>query len=156
MKKFFVTLVSVTFFLILGCQENPITEPIQSLTKKGELKNEETINICCVVVDPAGGNCQVIGEVNYTHQASQVQPGLYEVTLSLNMNSRLCSLDNPSLTQWTIAGQSVDEFNVSEEGIYVMQKAYLIENRTDVILIVEYLVTIDGVGINNLWLQEID
>lgn len=156
MKKIFLTLVSAAFLFVVGCQENPVTEPIQSLDKQGNPIVEETINLCCVLADPAGGNCQITGEVNYIHQISQVQPGLYEVTLELNMSSQLCSLDGPGLTQWTITGQSVDEFNVSEEGIYILQKAYLISNRSDIILIVDYLVTTEGVGVPNLWLQEID
>jgi len=156
MKKFFVTLVAVTFLFLIGCQENPVTAPDQSLNKQGNSTIEEIINLCCPLEDPAGGNCQLTGEVSYIQQVSQVQVGLYEVTLELNMNAQLCSLDNPTLTQWAIAGQSMDEFSVSEEGIYVLEKGYLISNRTDVLLIVDYLVTTEGVGITNLWLMEID
>jgi hypothetical protein len=72
------------------------------------------------------------------------------------MNSKLCRLDNPALTEWTIEGQSQDEFYVSEEGIVIVDKAYLITNRNDIILCVQYLITTEGVGIPNMWLQEID
>ena len=52
--------------------------------------------------------------------------------------------------------QTQDTIYVSEEGIYILTKAYCIENRVDIVLVVQYLVTTEGVGIPNLWLQEID
>jgi hypothetical protein len=159
MKKFFITLVTITIFFVLGCQENPVTEPLKSFNKRGNESVEETINLCCALADPAGGNCQLNGQVRSVHQILQnstEEDGLYLVSLSLNMNSELCRLDGPATTRWKIEGQSQDEFYVSEEGIYILDKIYEIENRMDIVLVVQYLVTTEGIGIPNLWLQEID
>ncbi|MCU0344238.1 MAG: hypothetical protein MUF28_10535 [Ignavibacterium sp.] len=159
MKKLLFTLIFFLVLIFIGCQESSITEPTQSIAKKGNLATTETINLCCLLADPAGGNCQLKGEVNYIHQIIGSQSegdGLYLVSLSLEMNSELCSLDGPALTRWTIEGQSEDEFYVSEEGIVIVDKAYLISNRNDIILCVQYLVTTEGVGIPSIWLQEID
>ena len=159
MKKLLFTLVFCLVLFFLGCQESSITEPTQSLLKETNISLTDTINLCCLLADPAGGNCQLNGEVVYTHQIlgnEASDNGLYLVSLSLDINSILCSLDHPTFTRWTISGQSEDEFYVSEEGIYILQKAYLISNRNDVMLIVDYLVTTEGVGIPNVWLQEID
>jgi hypothetical protein len=159
MQKFLSTLVAVAFLLVLGCEKNQVTEPTQSLAKKLNLSLCETIELCCLLNDPAGGCCQLTGEVEYTHQiieSSSREDGLYLISLTLDMNSELCSMNNPTLSRWSIEYQSQDEFYVSEEGIYILEKAYLIENRMDVLLLVQYLVTTEGVGIPNLWLQEID
>jgi hypothetical protein len=159
MKKFFLTFVSFLVLLFIGCQESSITEPTQSLTKRGNLSTKESINLSWTLSDPAGGSCQLTGEVNYLHQIVSDQAeedGLYLISLTLEMNSILCRLDGPATTPWSIEGQSVDEFYVSEEGIYILGKVYGIENRMDIVLVVQYLVTTEGVGIPNLWLQEID
>jgi hypothetical protein len=159
MKKVLFTIVFFPVILFISCQESSITEPTQSLTKKANIAYTDTINLCCLLADPVGGNCQLTGKVSYNHQiiGSQTEgDGLYLVSLSLEMNSKLCRLDNPALTEWTIEGQSQDEFYVSEEGIVIVDKAYLITNRNDIILCVQYLITTEGVGIPNMWLQEID
>ena len=159
MKKLFLTIVSFLVLLFIGCQESSITEPIQSLAKGGNLTTEETINLSWILSDPAGGSCQLTGEVNYVHQIlnndTEVN-GLYQISLTLEMNSLLSRLDGPVTSEWTINGQSEDVFYVSEEGIYILDKVYMIENRSDIVLVVQYLVTTEGAGIPNLWLQEID
>src|SRR3989337_2771054 len=150
MKKLFFILVFFPVILFVGCQESSITEPTQSFLKETNASLADTINLCCLLADPAGGNCQLTGSVIYVHQiiGSQTEgDGLFLVSLSLDMNSILCSLDNPALSQWTIQGQSEDEFYISEEGIVVLEKYYLINNRSDIILGVHYLVTTEGVGI---------
>lgn len=158
MKKVLLILIAAIFLVVIGCQENPITEPIQSFYKQGNPTFEETIKLCCVLADPAWGNCQLTGEVDYVHQIPQnpEENGLYLISLNLNMNSELYRLDGPVTTQYTITGQSEDEFYVSEEGIYILDKVYEIENRTDIVLVVQYLVTTEGTGIPNLSLHEID
>ena len=115
--------------------------------------------ICCVIEDPAGGNCQLTGKVSYVHQIlgnPDGETGLYLVSLSLNMNSRLCHLTTRFDIPWTIQGTSEDEFYVSEEGIYILYKPYTINNRPDILLVVVYLLTTEGVGIPSLYLVEID
>ena len=156
MKKFFVTLVSVTLLFIIGCQENPVTEPIQSLNKKANVAVEDTIDLCCLLEDPAGGNCQLTGEVSYVQQVTPIQSGLYEVNLMLNMCTLLCSINGPNEIYCPIECTTTDILYINEEGIYILTKAYIIPNRIDILLMVQYLVTTEGVGIPNLWFEEID
>ncbi len=58
--------------------------------------------------------------------------------------------------EWSSSGKSEDSMYINEEGIYILQKAYSITNRNDVVLAVQYLVTTEGVGVPNLWLELID
>ena len=156
MKKFFVTLVIVTFFLILGCQENPVTELFQPLNKKANVAVEDTIDLCCMLEDPIGCNCQLTGEVSYVQQVTPIQSGLYEVNLMLNMYTQLCSINGSNEIYCPIECTTTDILYISEEGIYILTKAYIIPSRIDILLMVQYLVTTEGVGIPNLWLEEID
>jgi len=155
------TLIFSVFLIlsVIGCRESTVTEPIEALGKEGNFIIGDTINLCCLLPHPGGGNCQLNGVVVYDHQIIENQTGedgLFLVSLALLMNSKLCGIDNPNLTNWLIEGQSEDEFYVSEEGIYILNKVYKIGNRMDVVLVVQYLVTSDGMGIPNLWIQEID
>jgi hypothetical protein len=153
MKKFLLTIVAVTFFFIIGCQENLVTEPTQSLSKKENLTAEETINLSYVLKDPSGGSCQLTGEVNYFHRIYTDPLGLYEVTLTLNMNSQLSRFGVPTAEPWTIEGWSEDVVIVSEDESVILDKRYEVKNRYDIVLVVHYLVTKEGVEISNLWLQ---
>ena len=159
MKTFLCYFVAVTFFLLLGCEEMQVTEPIQSIEKKDKQLYNGSINLCCVLDDPLGGCCQLLGEVGYVHQIIESMTGgdnQYLVSLTLNMSSELCRNCGPNEIYCPIECTTNDAFYVSEEGIYILTKAYIIENRIDVLLMVQYLVTTEGVGIPNLWLEEID
>ena len=159
MKKFFLTFVVFSLALLIGCQENLINEPeTTSLNKKGETVTKDVIKICCAVQDPISGQCNLNGEVGYTHSIINryMNPlGLYEVALHLEMDSELCDVLGPIHLEWRVQGISDDIVLASDEGI-VVQKDYDITNRQDVQLCVNYLVTKEKVGITNIWIQEIN
>lgn len=156
MKKFFSTLVVSSLAFFIGCQGNPVTEPIQPLNKKTNITVEDTINLSCVLEDPTGCNSQLTGEVNYVHQVTPIQVQLYEVNLTLNMSAQLCSNNGLNEIYCPIESTTTDILYINEEGINILTKAYIIQNRIDILLMVQYLVTTEGVGIPNLWLEEID
>ena len=72
------------------------------------------------------------------------------------MDAELCDRYGMVHLEWRIVGNSEDLIYVSEEGIYLLQKAYPICNRNECVLVVQYLVTIEGVGIPNMWIELID
>jgi len=158
MKNLFLSTIVFSVLFNVGCQENTITEPTQFLAKGENSNSRESIALSFILEDPQGGSSQLTGEARYVHQIlnNDEETGLYRISLQLEMNSLLSGLDGPVSSEWTINGQSVDVFYVSEEGIYIQQKAYYIENRFDVVLVVQYLVTTEGVGVPNLWLELID
>jgi hypothetical protein len=153
MKTLFVCLVAFLFAFIIGCQENMLNEPQTSLEKKTDSINRNTIKICCEVRDPQAGVCNLSGYVNYAHQVINrtMNPmGLYEISLYLEMDSKLCDKLGMVHLEWRIQGKSNDIVYVSEEGILLVEKTYWITNRSDVVLLVQYLVTTNGVGISSV------
>lgn len=159
MKKLLFTLVFFSLVLIIGCQENITTDPLSGLTKKSGDILRERIKICCPVCDPLSGVCNIIGRVDYLHQiiaGPENESGVYTILLNLEMNSELCDRFMRVHLEWAIKGISEDTVYVSEEGIAIVDKTYLISNRNDIILCVQYLVTTEGVGIPNMWILEID
>ena len=159
MKTFFVTLVAFSLALIIGCQENLINEPAETLLKqKDNLVNSNTIKINYEIRDPLYGMSTLTGQVTYIHQIIN-QPmgpiGFNRVSIQINMDSELNNLGMMPL-KWRIQGRSNDVVSVSEEGILLIEKSYLITNRTDVVLLVQYLVTTNGVGISGVSLVPLE
>ncbi len=158
MKKLFLTTVIFSVLLFIGCQENSITEPAGALEKTGNPVNRETIQINFVIDDPLAGKVELVGEVYYTHELlnSDQPSNQFLVSVSLEFNSQLNDMLGMMHLEWRSSGKSEDSMYISEEGIYILQKAYSITNRDDVVLVVQYLVTTEGVGVPNCWLEIID
>ena len=115
------------------------------------MPGKNRIKICCEVQDPNYGICNLNGCVDYdfkvTSKTMNPGPGTYEISLTLYMNSVLCDMLGMVHLEWRVEGKSHDVVYVSEEGILLLEKSYWITNRTDVVLLVKYLVTTNGVGI---------
>jgi len=158
MKKLFLTTVIFSVLLFIGCQENSITEPAGALEKTGNPVNRETIQINFVIDDPLAGKVELVGEVYYTHELlnSDQRRNQFFVSVSLEFNSQLNDMLGMMHLEWRSSDKSEDSMYISEEGIYIVQKAYSITNRDDVVLVVQYLVTTEGVGVPNCWLEIID
>ena len=159
MKKILVALVALSLALIIGCQENLLNEPEYSLDKKSSNVKKDIIKICCPVQDPFTGGCSLHGCVAYVHKIMNraMNPaGLYEISLHLEMDSELCSRCGMVHLEWRINAKSDDIIYVSEDGIALVEKSYKITNREDVVLLVRYIVTTDGVQISGVNLAQIE
>jgi len=158
MKKLFLTTVAFSVLLLIGCQENSITEPVGTLEKTGNSVSREIIHINFFVEDPFAGRSELVGDVYYTHELlnSDQLSNQFLVSVSLELNSQLFDMLGMMHPDWSSSGKSEDSMYISEEGIYILQKAYRITNRDDVVLVVQYLVTTEGVGVPNCWLEIID
>ena len=160
MKTFFVTLVAFLFSVIIGCQESMLNEPSETMLKqKSDLVHTNIINMNYEVRDPLYGTSKVTGEVTYTHEVIN-QPmgpiGFNRISLQLAIDSELENLLGMSPIKWSVSGKSQDVVTVSEEGILLIEKNYWIANRSDVALLVQYLVTTDGVGISGVSLVPLE
>lgn len=153
MKNLFV-IFSVFFLAFLfGCQENPIDAPESSPLLKDKVPEVKRLKICCELRDPNYGVCNLNGCVNYTFEVIRDKMGprrITEVSLNLYMNSVLCDKLGMVHLEWRIEGKSNDIVYVSEDGILLVEKTYWITNRNDVVLLVRYMVTTDGVGISSV------
>ena len=159
MKTLLITFVAFLLALIIGCQESFVNEPTSSLDKDKSSVEKDVLKICCEVKDPLTGFCNVNGCVIYTHQivTRAMNPtGLVEVQLYLEMDSDLCDPLGMVHLEWKAKGRSEDIVFVSEEGIAFVEKSYPITNRADVVLLVRYMVTTDGIGISRVSMAEIE
>ena len=158
MKKLFLTIVVLSVLFVIGCQENSITEPVGTLEKRGNTVTRDIIHMNFVIDDPLVGSIELDGDVYYTHElVNSNQPSNQSlVSVSLELNAELNDMLGMMHLDWSSSGKSEDSMYISEEGIYILQKAYSITNRDDVVLVVQYLVTTEGVGIPNCWLEQID
>jgi hypothetical protein len=156
MKYLVSLLVTTLFLLILGCNELPPTESSGVSQKISCPITKEVINLCFSVNDPIAGSCQVIGEVCYVHEIVETQEkstGISLVRVQIEINAELCDKYGMVHLPWEIIGNSDDYIYISEEGVYILQKAYPICNRDECFLVVQYLVTTEGVGIPNIWID---
>ena len=158
MKKLFLAIVVLSVLFVVGCQENSITEPVGTLEKTRNSVNREFIQMNIVIDDPLAGKVELVGKVYYTHELanSDKRSSQFLVSVSLELNAQLFDILWGTHLEWCSSGKSEDSMYISEEGIYILQKAYSITNRDDVVLVVQYLVTTEGVGIPNCWLELID
>jgi hypothetical protein len=159
MKNILIALPLFLALLLIGCQENPITEPVSSLEKADNPTTTETIQLHFVIEDPVNGSVELVGEVNYQHDLQNSYQQIYDqnlVSVDIEFNSTLSDVLGGVHLGWNSTGKSEDDIYVSEEGIYVMQKSYNITNREDVVLVVQYLITTEGVGVPNVWITQID
>ena len=159
MKNLIVTLAVFLLTLFIGCQENMITDPDTSLLKKDNLVAARIIKLCCELRDPGFGMCNLSGRVTYVYQIinrAQNPMGLIEISLHLEMDSKLIDKLGMTHLEWRIQGRSDEIVTVSEEGILLIEKTYPITNRNDVVLLVRYMVTTSGVDVSQMILTELE
>jgi hypothetical protein len=160
MKTFFVTLAAISLALILGCQESVINEPAEVFLKdKDNLVYSNTIELKYNLRDPLFGTCSLFGKVSYTFQILNrvMNPiGLSEISIQIVMDSELDDKLGMTHLEWRIQGRSNDIVYVSEDGILLLEKCYSITNRSDVVLLVKYLVTTNGIGISSVNLAPLE
>lgn len=158
MKKLLMIVMFIEYFLISGCSENNISQPELKIIKPHITTIKDNIPICYPLNDPLSGACNVIGSVIYLHQILSCpgnERGVYVIQINLEMNSEICSMFGMMHPAWSIAGNSEDIIYVSEEGIEILEKTYQICNRTDILLLVKYLITTEGTGIAEISIKEL-
>lgn len=166
MKNFFLIPAVFVLALIIGCQDNIVNEPTEVLLKgekpadiSSPATTSNTIKLNHELKDPAFGSSKLTGRVTFEHKlitGSMSPVGLKRVALHIYINSVLDDMFGMSHMEWRVEDRSDDGFYLSEEGIYLLEKSYRITNRYDVVLLVQYLVTTDGVGISRVSLAEIE
>jgi hypothetical protein len=165
MKKLFLTTVIFSVLLFIGCQENSITDPIGDVGQQDLQKNDDPlvhrgfIELNGILEVPGLPNSflEINGQVGYIHELVLVDPippaPQHYVSLSLQVDVELMDPYSPEDPIWTITDRTEDVIYVSEEGIYLLEKYYSIQGREDGLLLAcRFLVTTDGVGLNEMWL----
>ncbi len=155
MKTIFAAISFLLILLFAGCQESLVNQPIPSLNKENPVIKDE-INICCPVDDFENGVCQVVGKVTYIHEKVESAPGIsysYTLKLSIIMDSELCNR-SMSCIKCNIKGSSFNTLQMTQGEVQILQKKYSIGNRSDIVLVVVFMVKDRGVEITKMWLQK--
>ena len=165
MKKLFLSFVVFSVLLLIGCQENSITDPVSSQTVNKDQNTEiirGSIPLSGLLANPGGGFnsfLEVDGQINYTHEKVYVNvPPLprYDISLKLDVNATLTDPQSPRQNYLTISSKSEDVFHISQEGMYVLEKAFPVQGEDGMVLVCRFLVTTDGVALNDKWLTYVD
>lgn len=161
MKKLFVIPVFFLIMILIGCQENTITEPVAERSSPIFTK-EEAINLCCNVKDPLSGECSVIGKLYYIQEVTTANNSIYAtIDLTIKVDAELCSeAIQYGALPWTIQNRSARSFvvknlqsvNTTFKGESEKQFAvlYNINNRNDISLKIHFLVDLDGLRITSM------
>ena len=162
MKKLFLTTVIFSVLVIIGCQENSITDPIGDVGQQDLQKNDDPLvhqgiielNAILEVPDLTNSFLQISGQIEYVHELVFVDPipPAPQFYIELNLSIRAALIDGVQ-NKFTISSESQDIIYVSEDGIYLFEKSFTVQGRRDgLILLCRFLVTTDGVGLNEMWL----
>lgn len=168
MKNLLLTLVTFSVLLLIGCQDNSITDPIQD---SGLQKNDgSNVNSGTIILEgllndphPVMNSFYIInGEIQYQLALEVTEPvpsqDIVSLDLSVSANfTYLCTVCEPQsdiVSVGTVLISTNDSFYVSEEGIYMLEKTFQIQGRDDgMVLKCSFLVTTEGVGLNEMWLE---
>jgi len=169
MKNLLLTLIVFSVLLLIGCQENSITDPVQDseLQKADDpLVQDGTITLERVLIDPypvMNSYYIINGEIEYQHTLQIIEqvPAQHLVCLKLSVNADFtywCSVCEPEPIENNIVGfissVSEDIISVSEGSTYLLQKTYRIEGREDGMLLrCRFYVTTSGIELNEMWLE---
>jgi hypothetical protein len=168
MKKLFLTLVIFSVLVIIGCQENSITDPAQKdlqkddnpLVHQGTMKLEGDLADPRILVTDGNRFLAIFGAVKFEHRIEYLenipetpQPKIY---LQLSMNAELQDRNSPQDVIWSISGESQDIINVSDniDSNYILYKYYVVQGSdAGMRLVCRFSVTTSGVRLSDYWLE---
>lgn len=159
MKKL-LALLSVIFLVILvGCQENQITEPVESLDKNIITAGEQ-MKLCCPLADPLCGRSLLNGLVNvYKKPGGLDAYANITYSFTINLAAELVDISQNTIhSRWLVKGTSDHDvkFLNNSDGLVIIHKGYPVTNREDVMLVVKYQVDRNGnICIRNMYLKEL-
>ncbi len=165
MKSLLLTTAFLTALLLIGCQENSITDPVSmdpvnKSQNQGTTVTQGTFSLEGTLSNPGNGSNStfaISGSIDYIHELVLLDPippaPQNYVDLKLALNAVLIDTDFPGNSTWIISAESVDMLYVSEEGMYLLEKSYPVQGRADgLALVCRFLVTTEGVGFSSMWL----
>jgi len=167
MKKIFGGIFILSLFLLLSCKDNSLNNPVSpdqgTVQKSTENLKTGDIQLDRVLAVPGitESYYQLNGSIGYDEDifpanmsTSTLKP---DINLKLSLDGKLVNPDDVKNDVWDVVGNSDEELHVSQEGIVVLNKAYQIHGRKDGLeLVCTFIVTTNGVGLNNVKLSFAD
>jgi hypothetical protein len=170
MKKLLFSFVIFSVLLIIGCQENSITDPLQvsgDVTKAADSPLEGTIQMQGMLSSPyhlVDTYILISGEVDYqltTHYLDKTLPYNQTVTtLKLSVKAELTNYYGvrvPPVNQafaGTISEETIDAINLDTDALHTVIKSYKVQKRDDeMVLNCRFAVNSTGVKLEAMWLE---
>lgn len=167
MKTTMLVLNLLATILIVGCQDNSITDPITAAASEGQqLSKPQPVNslaLHAIVREP--GNdlnsfVEITGVVAYQTILVPLDPippnPQFAVILTLNADAEVRSYNPrvPFSPVWHVLGSSTEWVPVPESGNAFVTKSYKINGRSDGMLLkVKFQVTLTSVELSSMWLE---
>jgi hypothetical protein len=169
MKKILFSIFIISIILLIGCQENSITDPVQEDLQKNDtqLFHQGAITLGGDLADPRGlfnDNYKLLtifGAVKFEHRfeySKDIQPQPY-VSLHLSM---IAEITDRNTTQditypiWSLSGESLDiiYFSDNNDSNSILYKYYAIRgSNVGMRLVCKFFVTTNGVSLSDYRLQ---
>ena len=162
MKNLFLTIAFFSVLLLIGCQENSMVDPLSPDTINKDSNpasniTSGTIRLGGLLVLPGGFQTYytIDGQIDFTHEKVLLDPippaPQYYIAVGLSVRAQISDGSN----SFTVSSNSNDNVYVSEEGIMILEKAYpVLNSENGLVLICKFLVTTDGLGLNQMMLEE--
>lgn len=170
MKKLFFSLVVFSVLLIVGCQENSITDPVQNSTDvnksdatttagyfklQGSLENPYRVFNSYFVING-------IADFQVTvQQLDPIPPNRQQIiSLQLSIDAELssicttCSPPSNETSAGVISAEISDVLNITDDSQKSLTKSFAIDKRDDgMFLKCTFLVSTSGVTLDKMWLE---
>jgi len=170
MKNLIITIAVFSVLVLIGCQENAITDPVRDseLQKNdGPPVNQGTMSLQRILTDPnpvMNSYYIINGEIGYQYTLQILEPmppnPQYVISLDLSVNADFtywCSVCEPEPNDRRV-GNISREINeiiyLYGESNHVLIKTFRIQGRDDgMVLMCKFLVTPNGIELGEMWLE---
>ncbi len=172
MKNLFISLVTVLVLLVIGCQENSITEPIANeSTNKAQAESPDTyfhgiIPLEGLLNDPyrvGNSHYRISGQIDYDFRILYLDPipsapqrcaSIYfEVNADLSYFCTLYPFSPEDNLSGFITDVSEDLVPLGGNVVSLLEKTFAIQGRDDgMVLKARFAVTNDRIELNAMWL----
>jgi len=166
MKNLFLTFVVFSVLLIIGCQENNITEPasteLANKVQGGEITRGAII-LDQLLIAPGYGNeyYQVNGRIDFVHEiyveGESVGSYIGNIKLNLSVDASVNNLESPPQERMFVSSKTEDRVYVIEEGSYLLEKIFKVQgDNNGMALVCRFIVTTVYVGLYDVLLSFTD
>ncbi|NNJ51948.1 MAG: hypothetical protein HKP17_02165 [Ignavibacteriaceae bacterium] len=170
MKNLFLTMAFFLVLLLIGCQENSITDPVSDDSLKKDVTSDTyhqgAILLERVLQDPnnvMNSYFLIQGEIEYEHELVYLDPippaPQFYVSLNLSIEAELSDINAPNGPVWMISGEATDLIYEFDGGTYTLTKTFSIQGREDgMYLVCRFIVSANGIELDtiSLGLADID
>ena len=170
MKNILFSIFSISVMLLVGCQENSITDPQQGAVIQKNVDptvQQGTIKLEAKLVNPdtpEGNYLLISGSVEFeeTLNFTDAMPPISQLYISLRLFT-IADISNPAAPYdaiSTVSSESNDMISVAyvdQDGLTYINKYYSIKGKYNRLsLVCRFSVRTDGVSLSGMWLEAVN